>query len=154
MTDPTQNPDHDCPEQRGDVCEQCGGSAHTAKLAPTPGEIATTNLPDLYRRVCEARPEAAVPGLEWFPDEPPPVDDFHTPMWTMNGHGPYMEAECVILSHWLGLLPSNFGLVRRGSNHYIIQYYRDDVGWGLASNGHASQIDCLAAFLLSTKGPA
>lgn len=60
--------------------------------------------PKRYERLCEACQELRPDGLSWWPDSECGETDFHTPMWLMNGNGPFMHTETIIrdkIQEWL-----------------------------------------------------
>lgn len=108
------------------------------------------DLPDLYRRVVEHIPRLAVDGLAWFPDEPPPEHDFQTPMWTMHGHDPFMEAAALISDHWMESLPVHAALNRAMDKEGNKRWYIDDVpNGGFVYACADTCLSALAAFWLS-----
>lgn len=106
------------------------------------------NLPEIYRRVCEKRPEAAVLGLKFHRSEP------HCDFWLWK-RGPKAieritlgeEAEGMILIHWVCLLPYQYAL-RRGSNTWQVVYVDPPEARNFSGREpHTTPLEALAAYL-------
>jgi len=77
--------------------------------------MTSEELAKLYAEVVAARPEAEVGGLSHYTENY--SEDGPTTRWWIPGVRPLVEqpvAEGVILSHWLGMLPSEWCLTHIG----------------------------------------
>jgi len=96
--------------------------------------------PELYSRVVAARPEAAVPSLVHYTG-----DEWHVaPNFRCSLSGEI--ADCLILAHWLGLLPPDTCLYR-GDNAWCVGTY----GKGDGGPDRDTPTAALAAYLMEAK---
>lgn len=107
------------------------------------------SLPARYAALIAKRPELAVPMLQWDPGDPCGPDDdplqLNPPMWVYKEQGPYMEAEALILAHFIRKLPNQHSLQRFGPGVWlVINHDTGDEKWE-EWNG-ADPLDCLLAY--------
>lgn len=103
---------------------------------------------EIYRRVCEARPECKVANIEWAE---------HT-LWTLCGKCSYADI-CIplITDHWTEMLPEGYAVVRMfrgiGQGVYGVE---DFAGSDSPIEACPSRFHALAEFLVpgSTKEKA
>ena len=71
-----------------------------------------TTLGERYTALVAKRPDLKVECLEWWPDDGPQDDPAYvrTPMWVMNGNGPFVYAESLIGWKLLSMLPETVAL--------------------------------------------
>lgn len=108
--------------------------------------MSTLNLPDLYRRVCAVRKDAAVPGLGY--DAPPGCS---MRSWHASGDWrSYTEAQAIIESHWMDLLPEGYSLERLLDNpnrRYCVTDYEKCI----THDVFPTRIEALASYLEARK---
>ena len=113
--------------------------------------------PEIYRRVCEARPELAVLNLAYDPTEKK-WEHTDYPCWLSESH-----AHALILAHWENMLPEGEAVIRvkasDGNPVYQMVQIRDFSGddvvaW--SSLYSPSRLEALAEHHVpgSTKGAA
>jgi len=112
----------------------------------------TTDLHEIYRRVCEKRPEAAYDGLY------PPHTDTPYSGWVTDGIGyvnpSYLtekDAESLICSHWLGLVKCPHTLLQdEGGAWNIAKIEGGSIRMERGMYGHEKPLGAIAAYLERT----
>lgn len=111
--------------------------------------------PEIYRRVTEARPELAMPELEWDADDPPTCEP-STPMWVYKNLGPFDAgaAHTLILAHWLANLGEGFALMRSHTGKKFIVVHCLHLAYRTVGEYHDDPCIALAEHFVpgSTKG--